>query len=104
MIATVVLGVGLLAIAGMQISAIKGNSRASDITKATALIEDKLSGYKGMAYDDIDDEQGVDGVFSWTTTVDSNSPVNGLKTITVKSSWSSGERTHSLSFATIVSK
>jgi len=104
MIAMVVLSVGLLAIAGMQISAIKGNSQASKITMATALIEEKLAGYKIMPYQSIVDEKGVIKEFSWTTTVDSNTPANGLKTITVKASWSEGEKSHDLAFATIVSK
>ena len=104
MIAMVVLGVGLLAIASMQITAIKGNGQASDITTATALIEEKLSGYKAMAYEDINDEEGEDGIFSWTTTVENNIPANGLKTITVKSSWTAEGDAHSLAFATVVSK
>lgn len=104
MIAMIVLSVGVLAIAGMQISAIKGNSQASKITMATALLEEKLAGYKIMPYQNIVDEKGVKNVFSWASTVDSNTPANGLKTITVKASWTEGGRPHELAFSTIVSK
>ena len=99
-----VLGVGLLAIAGMQITAIKGNSQAGKITMATALIEEKLAGYKTMSYENIVDENGVRDIFSWSTKVDPNTPANGLKTITVRASWTEGEKSHDLAFATVVSR
>lgn len=100
----VVMSVGLLAIAGMQISSIKANGQASHITRATALIEEKLDGYKSMAYADIDDQNGTRDNFIWTTTVDANTPANDLKTITVAVTWQDSKGPHTISFGTIVSE
>ena len=105
MMAIVILSVGMLAIAGMQINAIKGNSQASKITMATALIEEKLDGYKSMPYAAIKDEEGTrDGFLDWKTSVAANTPANGLKSITVSVSWNDGGKPYNISFGTIVSK
>ena len=50
LIAMLVMSVGLLTLGGMQVVAIKSNSNASNITTATALIEEKLDVYKSMDY------------------------------------------------------
>jgi type IV pilus assembly protein PilV len=104
LISLLVLSIGLLSVAAMQLSAIEGNSNASHITEATALIQKKLDGYKALDYDDISDESGTEDIYTWTTTVDANSPANNLKTISVDISWSKGDRTDSLSFGTIIAK
>lgn len=104
MIALLVLSVGLLSIAVMQIDAIKGNSQASHITEATALIEKKLEGYKSVDYDQIQDEQGNEDIYQWVTTVQDDTPATNLKTVTVKVTWLSGNRSHSLFFGTIIGR
>lgn len=104
LIALLVLSVGLLAIAVMQIDAIKGNSQASHITEATALIEEKLEGYKSVAYAQIQDEQGNEDIYQWVTTVQVDTPATNLKTVTVNVTWPSGNRSHSLSFGTIIGR
>ncbi len=104
LLSMLVLSIGLLTVASMQVTAIKGNSQASQITMATALIEDKLDEYKSMAYADIIDETGTINNFTWATTIAANIPTNDLKTITVSVTWAGGNRNHSLSFGTIVAK
>nr|WP_320194048.1 prepilin-type N-terminal cleavage/methylation domain-containing protein [uncultured Desulfobacter sp.] len=104
LIALMVLSVGLLSIAVMQIDAIHGNSQGSHVTEATSLIEKKLEGYKSLDYEDVKDEQGNEDIYQWVTTVQENTPVNSLKTVTVKVTWASGTRSHSLSFGTIIAK
>lgn len=103
LIALLVLSIGLLSVAAMQISSIKGNGNAHHITEVTAFIEQKLDGYKAMAYDDIQDENGTqDNIYNWTTTVEENTPINDLKTITIDVTWSTGDKDHSLTFGTII--
>lgn len=98
------LSVGLLSIAVMQIDAIHGNSQGSHVTEATALIEKKLEGYKSLDYADVQDEQGNEDIYQWVTTVQANNPANNLKTVTVNVTWTSGTKSHSLSFGTIIAK
>jgi type IV pilus assembly protein PilV len=52
MIAITILAIGLLGIASMQISAIRGNSLSDNITCALALAEDKMEELMGRDYSD----------------------------------------------------
>jgi type IV pilus assembly protein PilV len=64
MITVVILAVGLLALAQMQISAVNGNYSANNMTVASTLAQDKLEELKGLAIDapDLaDDEPGNNG-------------------------------------------
>ncbi|RLA95339.1 MAG: hypothetical protein DRG25_00490 [Deltaproteobacteria bacterium] len=54
MIAIVILSVGLLALAQMQIFAMNGNLFASNMTVASTLAQDKLEELKGVILDDPD--------------------------------------------------
>jgi len=54
MIAVVVLGVALLALAQMQISALHANFSARDMTVATTLAQDKIEELQGIVFDDPD--------------------------------------------------
>jgi prepilin-type N-terminal cleavage/methylation domain-containing protein len=54
MIAVVVLGVALLALAQMQISALHTNFSARDMTVATTLAQDKIEELQGIVFDDPD--------------------------------------------------
>jgi type IV pilus modification protein PilV len=54
MIAVVVLGVALLALAQMQLSAMNANYSARDMTAATTLAQDKLEELQGMVFDAAD--------------------------------------------------
>ena len=50
LIGLIVLAVGLLAAAGMQITSIKGNHFGSNLTRATILCQDKLEELKNVRY------------------------------------------------------
>ena len=60
LIAISFLTVGLLAVASMQIMAIKGNSFAGDVTEATTLAEDRIEWLMTLDYNDgnLDDTNG----------------------------------------------
>ena len=51
MIALVILAVGLLGVASLQVSAIKGNNLSDNITSALTLAEDKMEELLGLDYD-----------------------------------------------------
>lgn len=59
MIAVAILSVGLLGIASMQMSAIRGNNLSDNITCALALAEDKMEELLGMNYGNHDLEDIV---------------------------------------------
>ena len=52
LIALTILSIGVLAVAAMQIGAIKGNTSACGLTEASALAQDKLEELLGVNYDD----------------------------------------------------
>ena len=52
LIALTILSIGVLAVAAMQIGAIKGNTSASGLTEASTLAQDKLEELLGVNYDD----------------------------------------------------
>ncbi|MDA3819829.1 MAG: prepilin-type N-terminal cleavage/methylation domain-containing protein [Candidatus Delongbacteria bacterium] len=62
MIAITVLAIGILGVAKMQLSAVKGNSYASGLTEATAFAQNKMEELVALAYDDADlyDDDGDD--------------------------------------------
>ena len=52
LIAITVFAIGILAVGNMQITAIKGNSFANDLTKATTLAQDRMEELIGLSYTD----------------------------------------------------
>jgi len=52
LIAIVFLGIGLLAIAGMQIMSIQGNSFSADMTRASMLARDRLEDLRSRSFED----------------------------------------------------
>ncbi|MBU1698464.1 MAG: prepilin-type N-terminal cleavage/methylation domain-containing protein, partial [Proteobacteria bacterium] len=66
MIAITVLAIGILGVAKMQLSAVKGNSYASGLTEATAFAQNKMEELVALAYDDADlnddDADGISGI------------------------------------------
>jgi Tfp pilus assembly protein PilV len=48
----VLLAIGLLAIAGMQITSVRGNFFSSNITQASILAQDRMETLKNLAYGD----------------------------------------------------
>lgn len=109
LVAATILAVGLLGMAGLQATAIKGNAFGIKNTEAIALIEQKIEDYKSTPYANIAEGIGTEtnlgsgGIFTRTSTVQKDTPTNDAKTITVAVSWTD-YTTHSFSFRTIVSK
>jgi type IV pilus assembly protein PilV len=48
LIGLVLLAIGLLAIAGMQIKSVKGNSFSNNLTQASILAQDRLEGLRQL--------------------------------------------------------
>lgn len=109
LIAITILAVGLLALAGLQGSSIKGNEHANTISQATALAEDQIEQIRNMNYAAIvfspnpKVETNVDdSIYTRTTSVEDDTPMDDLKRITVTVSWISRGTPRQVELRTIV--
>ena len=84
LIAITVFAIGILAVGRMQITAIKGNSFANDLTKATTLAQDRMEKLIGLFYTDPlnndtngNGKAGLDDTNAAEDHNDPNNPVDG---------------------------
>jgi Tfp pilus assembly protein PilV len=105
----IILAIGLLGIATMQITSIKGNDFSSNVTQATFYAQDKLEYLKNLSYSDSDLSNGQhDGgtisgtIFSRTHNVVEDVE-NSMKIITVTVQWTE-QKNRNISFSTIRAK
>ena len=98
-VAISILTFGLLAVASMQMTAIRGNYNASNITEATTVAQDRLEELMGLTYGHSDLSVPVGGgvtnhpdpnpppgyTISWD--VESDNPVTNSKLITITVQW-----------------
>lgn len=91
MLAIAIMAIGLLALASLQVTAIGGNAQSKKRTLALALAEDKIETYRHTAYDSIpagqEVETGLETLYTRNTNVENDTPVTGVKTITVTVFW-----------------
>ena len=109
LIGLVILAVGILALAAMQITSTKGGSFSNHLTQATVFAQDKLEYLKNLSYGDshLSDGQHDEGILSGTIFSRQYHIVedagNSMKTITVTVQWTD-RATHRILFSTIRSK
>ena len=100
LIAIVVLSVALLALAGLQIVSIRGNSFGNHMTEAITLAKDLMEEMKNTGWDQIgdrsDDPKGASGIIYHREC--SVTPSGKIKTVTVRVTWDKGN--HSVSLVT----
>lgn len=108
LVAVTILAIGLLALAGLQITAIQGNSFANTVSQATALAEDRIEEIRNMDYADIVFasnpfiEANVDGtIYTRETSVETDTPRPDLKQVEVTVRWQTNRR-HQIVLRTIV--
>jgi type IV pilus assembly protein PilV len=109
MIALVVLSVGLVALAGLQISAIRGNAFSKRMTTAVSIANARIEQIKSTSYANIQSESSTqvtasNMTFTRQVTVTNNSPLSNTKTVNVTVTWSDGSKSHSVPITTIVSQ
>jgi len=108
MIAILILAVGMMAMALLQVTAIRGGSFANQMTQASILGQDKIEVLKNTDYGSIssnsDTVTGGNGVtYTRTWTVTNDSPYSGSKTINLTVTWTGPQgNTHNVQFSTIV--
>ena len=108
LVALVFLGVGLLALAGLHVTSLRGNTFSQHLTRATLMAQDRLEFLKNLPLSSKqlvggkhDDQQftppgsgmSFDRAYSVTE-------ANSVKTIQYTVRWNDGRRDHSVSFTT----
>ena len=109
LIGLVILAVGILGIAAMQITSIKSGYFSNHVTQATIFAQDKLEYLRNLPYKDSDLSSGShnEGVLPGTVFSRqyhiAEDAGNSMKTITVTVQWID-RGNHTISFSTIRSK
>lgn len=109
MITLVILSVGLIALAGLQITAIKANAFSKRMTAAIAVAEARIEELKDTPYANVLSESPTPVVaasmnFTRQVTVTTNSPVPNTKTIQVTVTWTEGSQSHVVPISTIINQ
>jgi type IV pilus assembly protein PilV len=109
MITLVILSIGLTSLAGLQVSAIKGNTFSKRMTAAVSIANEKLEQMKDTDYANILSESSTQITrsnvsFTRQVTVTNNSPLANTKTVNVTVTWSDGSNSHSVPITTIISQ
>ncbi len=94
MVALGILAFGILAVASMQTSSLRGTSTAQCVTEATTVAMDKVEDLMMLAYTDADLSNGTHGpeydgtnTYRIDWTVNDDLPVESTKTINVVVQW-----------------
>lgn len=109
MIALVVLSIGLLALAGLQVSAIKGNNFSKRMTIAVSIADERIEQIKSTPYDNIQSESATNLIvsnmnFTRQVVVTSNNPLPNTKRIDLTVSWVDKAKSYSIPVSTIISR
>jgi type IV pilus assembly protein PilV len=106
MLTVAIMGVGLLALAGLQVTALRGNDLSRRMTTAVSIAEQKLEQLKNTPYTNIQTEAASEVTasnlhFTRQVTV-TNGPLPNTKSVSVLVSWQDQSKTHTLPLATII--
>jgi type IV pilus assembly protein PilV len=106
LLALAIMSMSLLALAGLQITALRGNALSRRITTAVSVAEQRLEQLKNTPYTDIEAEAPTqvtvsDQQFTRQVTVTAG-PLPNTKSVSILVSWEEQAKTHTLPMATII--
>jgi type IV pilus assembly protein PilV len=106
LISMTIFAIGVLALAQMQITAIRGNAFSSATTDGTTLAQDRIEQLMNSPYDDgalAEGNHGPDtqGVYNVSWDVANDSPVANTKTVNVSVTWTANGWNRSVSLRCI---
>jgi type IV pilus assembly protein PilV len=109
MIAIVIISIGLLALAGLQVSLIRGNALSQRMTAAVSVAEQTIEQMKKTPYANIQSQSPTQVTASGLTftsqgDVTNGTPLTNTKTITVTVTWSDGRKSHTVPLTTVMSQ
>jgi len=89
LLAITILSFGLLAVASMQVAAMKGNTHARGTTEGSTVVVDQLEKLMALTYDSVVDggPTTVDNKYTVTWTVQADTPQTDTKTIAITATW-----------------
>jgi len=112
LVAITILSIGLLGMAGLTTSVMRGNSVSNRMTAAITLSQEKMENIRGLGYSgtpktDTTATEDYDSIpdyplYKRVTITDVDNPAPGMKMVTVTAYWSSD--VHSTSFTTILAE
>lgn len=109
MITLVIMSIGLMALAGLQISAIRGNAFSKRLTTAISIAQSRLEQVKNTPYANIQSESSTQVTesnlnFTRQVTVTNNSPLPNTKRVEVAVTWTQASKTYTVPISTIISQ
>jgi type IV pilus assembly protein PilV len=109
MIALVVLSIGLIALAGLQVSAIRGNVFSKRMTTAVSVATERIEQIKNTPYENIQSESSTQVTasnmnFTRQVTVTNNSPLVNTKTVNVAVTWKDGSKSFTVPISTVINQ
>jgi type IV pilus assembly protein PilV len=114
MIALVILSIGLIALAGLQVSAIKGNNFSKRMTTAVSIADERIEQIKNTPYANIQSEPATNLTvsndkhtfmnFTREVIVTTNNPLPNTKRIDLTVRWVDGAKSYSVPISTIISQ
>jgi type IV pilus assembly protein PilV len=109
MIALVVLSIGLIALAGLQISAMRGNTLSKRMTTAVSIANARIEQIKNMPYANIQSESSTqvtesNMTFTRQVTVSNDIPVANTKTVNVTVTWKNGAKSYTVPISTVITQ
>jgi type IV pilus modification protein PilV len=106
LVALIFLAVGLLALAGLHVTSLRGNTFSQHLTRATLMAQDRLEFLKNLPLssrqlqpNQYNDQQVTLSGMSFDRAY-SVTEANSVKTIQYTVRWNDGRRDHSVSFTT----
>ena len=101
-----IMSMSLLALAGLQITALRGNALSRSMTTAVSIAEQTIEQLKNTSYVNIQAEAATQVTasnlhFTRQVTV-TNGPLPNTKSVSVLVSWQDQSKTHTLPIATII--
>lgn len=109
MVSLVILSIGLLSLASLQGTSVKGNRHGNLVSQATVLAEDRIEEIRNDDYDDVipanyplEENFGPNAKFDRDVLIERDVPLPELKRVTVSVTWEDG-RNHEIILRTIIS-
>jgi type IV pilus assembly protein PilV len=106
MLTLAIISVSLLALAGLQITALRGNALSRRITTAASIAEQRIEQLKNTSYTNIQAEAATQVTASnlhfTRQVIVTNGPLPNTKSVSVLVSWQDQSKTHMLPIATII--
>jgi prepilin-type N-terminal cleavage/methylation domain-containing protein len=106
MLTLAIISVSLLALAGLQITALRGNALSRRITIAASIAEQRIEQLKNTSYANVQAEDATQVTASdlhfTRQVIVTNGPLPNTKSISVLVSWQDQSKTHTLPIATII--